>query len=373
MQIGKFFPLGKAYGEAFCNRVYETERLVGFIKRGRHTFILAPRRYGKSSLCEKALQEAAYPWSKVDLHMAVTEKDAERCLLNGITELLTKSVGKGTEKLILLAKKYAKKLQPKLGLGPKYLRLELTITESSSAAENIYDAILILEKLLQESKKRAVLLLDEFQEIGIIKNGRAIEGAIRSAAQETQNLSIIFCGSNPHMLKTMFEDERRPLYKLCRKLIVDRITEDHYFSHLNWAAKTIWGQEFQKDAFLKIMELSDRHPYYINYLCDELCSMCESTPNVETIVNAWEAVIEEERSDLLKDFSTLTANQRKIMIYLSNQNGDKLFSSESTHKTGVGPSSTGRALESLIEKDFVEKINETYRLIVPAYKQLLKR
>ena len=371
MVTGKLFPLGKAHGEAFCNRTEETSRLVGYIERGRHSFILAPRRYGKSSLCEKALEQAKYPWSKIDLHMAVTEKDAERCLVNGISELLAKSVGKATEKLMLIVKKYAKSLQPKLAIGPKYLRLELTVNEHSSPAENIYDAILILEKVLKENNKRAVLLLDEFQEIGVLKEGRAIEGGIRSAAQETQHLSIIFCGSNPHMLKMMFEDERRPLYKLCRKLIVDRIEAHHYRRHLDHAAKTIWHATLDEPVFLKIMSLTDRHPYYINYLCDELCSFCDSVPTEADVEHAWNVVLEEERSDLIKDFAGLTANQRKLMIHIANHGGKGMYSGETAAHTGIGISSVSRALESLVEQNFVEKIEDTYRLIVPAYRQLL--
>ena len=59
MRPRDFFPLGKAYGEAFCNREKEAEKLLGNIQNGKHTFLVAPRRYGKSSLCEKVLEKSA--------------------------------------------------------------------------------------------------------------------------------------------------------------------------------------------------------------------------------------------------------------------------------------------------------------------------
>jgi DNA-binding MarR family transcriptional regulator len=214
-------------------------------------------------------------------------------------------------------------------------------------------------------------LLDEFQEIGVIGNGRGIEGAIRHAAQETQNLSLIFSGSNPHLLKTMFEDERRPLHKLCRKLTLDRIQEDHYKKHLSKAFKPLWKEELNLALFEKIMELTERHPYYINYLCDELCSQYDALPTPKDIEKYWELVVEEERSDLIKDFSSLSDNQRTLMIYIANNGGKNLLSNDVSQKTMVPSSSISRALSALIEKDYIKKSEHNYRLIVPLYNQLL--
>ena len=371
MKPRQMFPLGKAYGKAFCNRIDETTKLIGNIENGKHTFLVAPRRYGKSSLCEHVFNKINYSWAKVDFHLAVTDKDAERIIINGVTDLIGKSIG-SVEKLTHIIKKYAKKLKPKFAVGAEYLKLELAFSEESSPADNIAEALLILEKLLVERDKQAVFLLDEFQEIGMMSAGKAIEGAIRHVAQETKNLSFIFCGSNPHLLKIMFEDERRPLYKLCRKLVLDRIDEDHYKKHLNKAAKVIWGEEFNDLTFDTIMSLTERHPYYINYLCDEVCSVKDTLPTEKDIDKSWLMVIEEERSDLIKDFFSLSGNQRKLMIHIANHGGKNIYSNETAKKIDIGASSVSRALLGLIEKDYIEKINDDYRLIVPAYKQLLK-
>lgn len=370
MKPRQLFPLGKAYGPAFCNRVEETQKLVSHIENGKHTFLVAPRRYGKSSLCEHVFEEINFAWSKVDFHLAVLEKDAERLLINGIMDLISKSIG-SVEKLVHIIKKYAKKLQPKFVLGNEHFKLELTHVGNSSVSENIAEALQILDKLLVERDKKAVLLLDEFQEVGNIVSGRGIEGAIRHVAQETKNLAIIFCGSNPHLLNTMFEDERRPLYKLCRKIVLDRIDETAYYKHLNNAAKKIWGKKLSDDSFTQIMMLTERHPYYVNYLCDVLCSDSEILPSLTDIKKAWNVVIEEERSDLIKDFSALSQNQRKLMIHIANYGGDDLYSVATSQKTDIPVSSISRALSTLIEKDYLEKVNDSYRLIVPVFKQIL--
>ena len=60
MRPRKYFPLGKAYGEAFCNRTEETRWLVGNLKNVKHSLLIAPRRYGKSSLAERAIAASQY-------------------------------------------------------------------------------------------------------------------------------------------------------------------------------------------------------------------------------------------------------------------------------------------------------------------------
>lgn len=366
-----YFPLGKAYGEAFCNRVEETQKLIGNIKNGKHTIISAPRRYGKSSLCERAFELITIPNAKLDFHLAVSEKDVERIIINGVIELVGKAIG-AVDKLSALLKKYTKNLKPKFSIGTKYFNLELEITDKSSPAENISEALLLLEKLLQEKNKKAILLFDEFQEIGRLKEGRGIEGAIRHVGQDTRELSFIFSGSNPHLLKNMFEDERRPLYKLCRKLMLGSISELHYEGHLNKAAKEMWNTLLDVKVFKYTMDVTERHPYYVNYLCDILWEECELSPKVENVIKAWNAVVEEERSDLLKDFFRLTENQRRLLIYIAKGKGKEIYSNDAAKKMDIPVSSISRGLNSLIEGDYITKTEEGYRLVVPVYKTLLE-
>jgi hypothetical protein len=112
MKVRALFPLGKAYGHAFCNRTEETKVLIGNIENGKHTFLVAPRRYGKSSLCERAFEKIHMPWAVIDFHLSLREKDAERAILKGVATLINESVG-SVEKIMRFIKQQAKRLQPK--------------------------------------------------------------------------------------------------------------------------------------------------------------------------------------------------------------------------------------------------------------------
>lgn len=365
----RYFPLGKAKGTTFCNRLEETKRMKQYIEIGTHIYLVAPRRYGKSSLCEHVFAKTKIPSATLDFHLAINVKHAEKIILRGVTDLIGKTTGP-IQKFQHIVKKYIFSLKPTIVLGDEHMKLELTRVENTCPAENISEALLLLEKLLAANKKQAVLLLDEFQEVGGMDEGRGIEGAIRHVAQETKHLSIIFSGSSPQLLQAMFEDERRPLYKLCRKLVLDRIEEKHYRPHLDQAAKKVWGDILEDDAFEKIMLLTERHPYYVNYLCHELW-LSEKLPTVKKIEAAWEMIIEEEKSDLIKDFLSLPDNARKMMIYIANEGGKNLYSSEVSQQAEISSGSIPATINLLQERNYIEKTETVFRFIVPLYKQLL--
>jgi uncharacterized protein len=374
MQRRQLFPLGKAYGDAFCNREEETEKLLGNIKNAKHTLIIAPRRYGKSSLAERAIEYSGLPSVKINFHLCTSEEEVSQMVLDSVIKLIGKSIGH-IEKMMSSIKKYISNLEPLLSFGGEHTSLKLVPKNQPNHALIISEALLLLEKLLIEKKKRAVIFLDEFQEINKIskQKGKGVEGAIRTAAQEMQCLSLIFSGSIRSLLLSMFEDENRPLYKLCRKIKLDRIAASDYEKHIQKIALDTMGKHLDQASFNKIMELSNRHPYYVNYLCDILWESCPKAPIVMDIEDAWANVVIEEWSDALRELSDLPMGQRRLLKYIANHFEKNIQSQEACIKLSMPASSISTAVHVLTEKDYVEKDQSGfYRVINPLLLAVLK-
>lgn len=364
MHTRNYFPLGKAHDAAFCNRKIETQWLIDNIKAGKHSLLMAPRRFGKSSLAEHAVTKSALPMMSLNFNTCSDEHDIEKLIRHGVSELIGRALG-STEKVMNHFKNYMGNLIPKMRLGPEYARLELSLKQSTSPAASIEDALHLLEHLLAIKKQSAVFLLDEFQVIGQIAKGSGVEAAIRNAAQETKQLALIFSGSNRHLLQTMFEDESRPLYKLCRKLRLERIDEPHYLTHINKAAHATWGKAISTESFAQIMQLSERHPYYVNYLCDVIWSNHSSLPTVANVATAWQKVLEEEYSDINLELAALSLGQKKILKYIAQSSGENLLATATVKKTNMAASSIAGAIAVLLEKDVIERLGDRYQIINP--------
>lgn len=360
----QFFPLGKAYGKAFCNRTQEIEQLIGNINSHKHTLIIAPRRYGKSSLAERVIEKLALPNEKINFHLCTTEEEVAELIMDTVIKLIGTSVGK-IEKTIESLKKYLSNIEPLLSFGDKIASLKLIPKNKANPAVVITEALLLLEKLLREKNKKAILFFNEFQEIQQIHKHSGIEGAIRTAAQEMSQISIIFSGSIRALLVSLFENESRPLYKLCRKIKLDRIPAIEYEKHIQKIALDTWGERLKATAFNQIMELTHRHPYYVNYLCDSIWENHKKLPTLNSINTAWNKVIAEEWSDALREFSDLSINQRRLLKYIANDQTSFLTSQEAASALSMPTSTIASAISVLIERDYIELDNSHYYIINP--------
>ncbi len=368
MQTRDYFPLGVAADEAFCNRTQETLLLSKNIKNGKHSLLIGTRRYGKSSLALRALELSKLPFSEIDFYMATNEKVIETYILNAVTDLIGKALG-SVDKLVTSIKRLAKNLRPKIDIGTSVFKLELTPEINSDPATNVKDGLQLLEKLLAEKNKHAVLLMDEFQIVGVIARGAGIEAAIRHVAQKTKFLTIIFSGSNRKLLLTMFEDETRPLYKLCWKMNVHKIESEHYFPHLQKAATLAWKSELNKEVFKKIMILTDRHPFYVNKLCDRIWAYYpDKAPSIKEVAAAWNAILKEDKSDAIKEISLLSLGQKKLLQEIAKNKNIQPTSKEIIMELQMTSSSIMSALEGLEEKDVIERGNNQYYVINPIVK-----
>lgn len=362
-----YFPLGKAHGEAFCNREEETAWLLTNIQACKHSLLLAPRRFGKSSLAEKAVSASKLPTITLNFNTCSDEEDIEALIRMATGQLISRAIGP-VDKAIRSIKNYVTHLVPKIVIGGKYAQLELSASQPRDVSANLEETLNLIEKLLKDKRRSAVMIFDEFQTVGTIAKGAGVEAAIRNVAQDMKQLSIIFSGSNRSLLQTMFDDESRPLYKICRKLRVRRIEKTHYHKHLNLAAKLAWKKTLPEDVFDRIIHLSERHPYYLNYLCDVIWTECQKLPDVNAVDHAWQIVMNEEESDANAEIATLSLGQKKLIKHIATHGGANLLSSQVIQETGMALSSLASAVTGLMEKDVIEKQEDQYIIINPMLK-----
>lgn len=369
----KYFPLGIAKGKAFCNRDSERKQLAKNFEAGQHTLISSPRRYGKSSLAIYAITESRLPYERVDLFVAVDTKTIESKIIQGVKNLLSK-VTTSPEQAISLIKNYFKKLRMKWIIGTDGINIELTPRPDSDPISNILDSLQLLEKILNKKNKRAIFFIDEFQEIGVLTDAKKIEGAIRCVAQETTHLIFVFSGSNRHILSDIFDNRTKPLYMLCDRINLERISEEHYHKYLNHVAKLSWGKTLDAKVMETIFQLTERHPYYVNALCNKIWSICQGPlPGHKIIEEIWQDYVFQEEAKTAKELSILSGIQKKLLISIS-QGRNREFATKTILIT-LGATSAGvsKALRVLKNRDLIEMDREgCYRIVDPLIKASLE-
>ena len=359
-----YFPTYLALGEAFCNRKDELKRLLHNIEKSIPSLIMSPRRYGKTSLVINTLTKFNLLYVHIDLYKALSKEDIEMYILNGIGKLLGK-LETAPKKLINLAGEFFASMQirvvlEKVGIALDFSRRTNTQTDKITI---LLEALEKLQILASQKKKKIILFLDEFQVVGDIAKDWSIEAVIREAAQKSQNVVYIFSGSNRHLMEQMFCDKKRPFYKLCDLIAIDKISVEDYSTYIQKSAMLQWGKSLDQDVMEAIFFVTERHAYYVNKLCSILWQ--NDLPNKSSVFEIWQKLILENKSIVERELELLSINQRKILILLAEQKMVKEpYGKNFATQLNISASSISRALSGLIAKDYVCVLENNYHKIL---------
>jgi len=354
------FPLNIATGDQFRNRSDEKALLNRNIGLVRHTVLLAPRRYGKSSLVYKVAEESKAPFAVVDLFLAHDDQTITKRILVGVSTLVSK-ITPASSKALNSIQKYFTNF--KVSFSAHDFQIALTHESGvTHSVDHIFDALKNLSQLATVKKQKIILFIDEFQDIAQAESAKSIQGAIRHVAQSATHLVFIFSGSTRHLLLELFNDSKKPLYKLCDKIIIERISADHYMSYLQKTAKKRWGNTIAEEVILRILTITELHPFYINMLCNELWKN-EKMPTLNAVSIAWQTCYEQEERWTVAEIEKLTTNQQTLLKSLALQSTSEPMGQEFVTASGLSIASVRTGIKALVEKDMAYQIKKEDALL----------
>mgnify|MGYP000725337738 CR=1 FL=1 len=216
-------------------------------------------------------------YARVHLRFACDEENIAKKLIMAVDMLsrniLTSIIGSQNLNELLLKggeilTTVFQKLTPSMSLQGTKLNISTATTYDLDSLES---ALRGLDRLAAKFSIRAVIFIDEFQEIGKVKDFIQIESTIRECLEDAQNTTYILAGSERSLMaQALILDKNRPLYNHTQTIELSRISKENYNQHLNKLAMDKWGSTMSEESFSTLMYCTKRHPYYVNCLCDEL-------------------------------------------------------------------------------------------------------
>ena len=356
MNSNDIFPSKLATGDYFCNRTKERQLLADNIRKSRHTVLVSPRRYGKSSLVHYVISELNLPCTAIDLFLAHNDRSITKRLISGIAEALS-IIMPVEQKALKVIKQFFKGFHASMEWGT--FNLELTHREGEiDAVDQVYNALKGLAQLADKQNQKIIIFIDEFQDIAVAESAKSIQGAIRHVAQETDSLMFIFSGSNRHFLLELFDDRSMPLYMLCDKIHLDRMQSTDYHPHIQKLAMQKWGQELSERVLLKALTLAELHPFYVNLLLNKLWqgSYPEDSDHVETV---WQQCMEDEQRRIRAELEKLSRNQQEALKILAKYPTPEPTGRDFSHKSQLAASSLHQTFKALFEHDVVFRVTQS--------------
>jgi hypothetical protein len=239
--------------EDIVDRDDETRELLRNVVGGHYVRLFAPRKYGKTSLLRRALrdgeaEEGLIP-ILVDLYRVSSIADVTVRFERAYSRHLKGAIRTRIEEFL-------QKTGIGLSLGAFGISARLQLDTRFDPLPALH-ALLDLPLRLEESGSyRAFVALDEFQDVDKVPD---LDGLIRSHIQYQGDVaSYVFAGSEPGLMKQLFENKDRPLYGSAVPMRLTRLANRDIAAYV--AERFVQTDRRVGDALNPLLDSAKGHP-----------------------------------------------------------------------------------------------------------------
>jgi len=363
-----------ARGERFYDREAIRRDLRSRFLSGQTNVVLyGPRRYGKSSLVAELvddLEKAGILCVTLD----VVKVPSIELFVAAYVQKVYRKLAPVRFELRRLGD-FLKSLRPKLTLGATgETGISFDAVGSEIGSEALTEVLDLPRRLLPKGK-RAVIVFDEFQEVGDLLPDDRFERVMRSVIQEHENVSYVFLGSRYHMLRRMFTDHNRPFYKSALTVLLDKPPAEDSIRFVESRFRH-GGIVIDSDCAARLVAQADNIPYFIQQLGFEVYRQCADAgrkrAEATDVARAFENLAGLNRDQYEQLMLTFSTSQRKLLVALAKESVRE-FNDEYRRRHGLGPSSTvNSAKQRLVEDGHIEQCNGLVGIADPFFAEFLR-
>ncbi len=351
IQVGK-----PVTGQNLIGRDSELDLIGRMLDQGQSVVLVAPRRYGKTSILLEALErrkkQGDYTafidlFSIPDLmHLSA---EIARCVMenkkihfslyqlqHGITELMRN----------IQFRQEIDQYEYILGFGQKNYDEWALIKES----------LQLMESFALKNQKRLIAFFDEFGDVKKLDGDRIVK-LFRSELQVQNNTTCLFAGSYESVMNNIFVTKSAPFYRFARIIRLGRIEPQTFRNHLLgvFIEQDIKGAELLSS---QIVSFTQGHPYYTSLMA-QLAVIYQFNG---TILDLIELALEAECNYLEKSWSEISSKsqERSVILAIVENSEAQLYQHLDHRKINVA-----RVLKKLKETGFIETTKNGHQLTDP--------
>jgi len=343
-------------GEFFTDRKEEIRRISSYLQGENHLIMISPRRYGKTSLIKKVLNESGRKYLYLDLQLVFSTEDFASQLLKRIYNLFTLQKIKGFLKTF--------RIIPSLIMNPVTGETEISFRSGSNGHVPLEDVFNLVEKLGTE-KNKLIVVLDEFQEIFRLE--KDLDRFLRSLMQNHKNINYIMMGSSESMIRDIFEKKRSPFYRFGTLMTLDKIPASEFNEFMEGKFKSVIDNPGRVTA--GIFRITDYHPFYSQQLAFTVWEMIHHLGYPDEIeLQAAEEIIQSHDNDYERLWNSLNRTDKSLLAGMCSSDLSPL-SDAFLKEYGLGATSTVfSAIKRMTEKGFLVKTRQEYKIDDPFFR-----
>ena len=358
----------------FIGRERETKRLLDNFKGGINVILMSPRRLGKTSLVKHVCNKLDDK-DIITIYLDIFGCKSEYDFYNKLTAEVLKQTASKHELWFEEAKEFLYRLTPKISFSPEPnsdFSISLGITPKTHTPEEVLQ---MAETIAIKRKKRIVICIDEFQQIGEMSNSKQIQARLRTVWQHQKHVSYCLFGSKHHLMSTIFLHRSMPFFQFGDTISLNKIaTEDwveYIVSHFADGKRTISHALAEE-----ICKFTENYSAYVQQLAWLVFTLKEER---ETVT---ENDVRQAENDLLATnnilfmqmIEPLSEFQLNFLRAIASGIKKDFGLSEVREEYNLGSySNITRLKTALLERDLIEKQNTELVITDPIFAKWLKR
>jgi len=363
---------GPVSGPHFIGRDAEVADLVTRMVGGISVVVTAPRRYGKTSLIDRATELVRKDHGAVIsvnlMHCPGLDTFASR-LVAGAYNTEGARVRRARQGLPELLRRLRVQPAPTLDDAGKP-RFTFGGLAERDAIVVLDDTYAILSSLT--TQRPAVLILDEFQAVGELGGGLA--PALKALGDQHPKVSLVVAGSRQHLMDALVLSRGAPLYNMADRLALGPIDERVMVRYLVDRARH-GAKEMTEAAAEHICELAGPVPYDIQRLAYEVFDRAGDRIDTSNADDGMGGVIRREDPNFTDAFSRMSIRHRRVLVGIAvRRRVEQPYTAELAREVGyAGPPGVRRAIEALGADETISDRQGALVVTDPFFAEWLRR
>jgi uncharacterized protein len=353
--------------EDVIDRDDETEELLRNVVGGHYVRLFAPRKYGKTSLLKRALRhgeerEGLIP-VLVDLYRVSSIADVTVRFERAYSRHLKGAVRSKVEEFL-------QRTGIGLSLGAYGISAKLQVDARFDPLPALH-ALLDLPLRLEESGGfRAFVALDEFQDVDKVDG---LDGLIRSHIQyQGEVASYVFAGSEPGLMKQLFENKDRPLYGSAVPMRLQRLADEDIAAYV--AQKFTDTGRSVGEALNPLLEAAKGHPQRSMLLAHRL--WVEVAKGDTASLDDWRAAHAAALAELTPEFDAQwrgfdSSQQKTLRAVIAG--GGSPYKTDVRQRLDLTKDMVRKALPRLSARAEIETVDGKHAVVDPLFAEWIER
>lgn len=339
--------------EYFTDRKEEVAYICHFVESANHLILISPRRFGKSSVVAKALNQSGRKNITVNLQQVTSVADLSAKLLREFFKVHP------LERIRHLISHF--RIIPTLTTNPITGLMDVSFQPGVDASILLEDVMSLIENA-HTQQDRIIIVFDEFQEI--LDLAPRLDKKLRAIMQKQEHINYILLGSQESMMTDIFEKKKSPFYHFGEMMRLGKLPREDFHHYLSERLKNQFTDNYNELAD-HILDYTGCHPYYSQQLAANVWNISVLQPEKEDVLgNAINHIVISHGLDYERLWMNFNRTNKWILQSLATNRA---------LQNGEYPTSTIYSALKRLQKDGYVIYSDRYEIEDPFFKEWIRR